>query len=76
MNDNTVPSRHTPEKVELSVHLDSDLLDQIKHLTNNPSKIIETALRQWLRGANYRDDELTRSLPRNPPVPPLGEWND
>ncbi len=76
MNDQTIPSHHPSEKVELSIHLDSDLLDEIKHLTNNPSKVIETALRQWLRGANYRDDELTRSLTRNPPVPPLGEWND
>jgi hypothetical protein len=23
-----------------------------------------------------RDDDLTRHLMRNPPVPPRGEWND
>jgi len=56
--------------------MDAQLLDQIKHLTNDPSKVIETAIRQWLRGERDRDDELTRTLRRNPPVPPRGEWND
>lgn len=68
----TTPS----DKVELSVRLDADLLDQIKHLTKDPSKVIEVAVRQWLSGANRRDDDLTRTLRRNPPVPPKGEWND
>ncbi len=64
------------EKVELAIQLDPDLLDQIQHLTNDPSKVIEVAVRQWLRGGARRDDDLTRSLNRNPPVPPRGEWND
>lgn len=64
------------EKVELSIRLDSDLLDQITHLTNDPSKIIEVAIRQWLKGETLRDDDLTRTPQRNPPVPPRGEWND
>ncbi len=64
------------DKVELSVRLDADLLDQINHLTKDPSKVIEVAVRQWLSGANRRDDDLTRTLRRNPPVPPKGEWND
>lgn len=64
------------EKVEISVHIDPELLDQINHLTSDPSKVIEVAVRQWLRGGNRRDDDLTRSMRRNPPVPPRGEWND
>ncbi len=63
-------------KVEVSIHLDSELLDQVKHLTSDPSRVIEVALRRWLRGSSGRDDELTRTWQRNPPVPPRGEWND
>lgn len=76
MNEPAIDSHRSVEKVEVSVRLDSQLLEEIQHLTNDPSKIIETALRQWLRGETQRDDELTRSLVRNPPVPPRGEWND
>ena len=64
------------DKVEVSIHLDSDLLSQIQHLTSDPSKIIEVAIRQWLKSERNRDDDLTRTLHRNPPVPPRGEWND
>ena len=64
------------EKVEVSVSLDSDLLRQIKFLTDDPSKVIEVAVRPWLRGGARRDDDLTRNLERNPPVPARGEWND
>lgn len=63
------------DKVEISIHLDSELLNQIQHLTNDPSKVIEVAIRQWLRGETQRDDELTRTFGRTP-VPPRGEWND
>ncbi|WP_017716270.1 type II toxin-antitoxin system CcdA family antitoxin [Kamptonema formosum] len=76
MNEPAVDTRRSAEKVEVSVHIDSELVDQLKHLTNDPSKIVETALRQWLRGEVGRDDDLTRHLMRNPPVPPRGEWND
>ena len=64
------------DKVEISIHLDSDLLEKIKHLTNDPSRVIESALKEWLKGERQQDDDLTRSLRRNPPVPPRGEWND
>lgn len=64
------------DKVEISIQLDPELLEQMKHLTNNPSRVIETALKQWLNGERPRDDELARSFSRNPPVPPRGEWND
>jgi hypothetical protein len=76
MNDPVVDSDASSNKVEISVHLDPELLDQIQHLTQDPSKVIEVAVRQWLRGGARRDDELTRTLERNPPVPPRGEWND
>ncbi|MBK4731357.1 type II toxin-antitoxin system CcdA family antitoxin [Oxynema sp. CENA135] len=75
MNDQVVHSDRK-EKVEVSIHLDAELLEQIQHLTNDPSKVIETAVRQWLRGERSRDNDLSRNLLRNPPVPPRGEWND
>ncbi|MEC4982649.1 MAG: type II toxin-antitoxin system CcdA family antitoxin [Oscillatoria sp. PMC 1068.18] len=77
MNDKVVGSPRSDEKVEISIQLDSDLIEQIQHLTNDPSRVIETAIKQWLRGERAeQDDDLSRSLRRNPPVPPRGEWND
>jgi hypothetical protein len=76
MNEPAANSEQLSDKVKLSIQLDADLFDQISHLTNDPSKVIEVAVRQWLRGGARRDDDLTRTLQRNPPVPPRGEWND
>jgi post-segregation antitoxin (ccd killing protein) len=76
MDDNTTSTQRAAEKLEISIHIDSDLIEQIKHLTNDPSRLIETAVKQWLKGERSRDDELTRAFMRNPPVPPRGEWND
>ncbi|PSB29265.1 type II toxin-antitoxin system CcdA family antitoxin [Stenomitos frigidus] len=76
MNEPAVHSYPSTEKVEVSIQLDPDLLEQLKHLTNDPSKVIEVAIRQWLRNQGEREDELARTLKRNPPVPPRGEWND
>jgi len=76
MNDPTLSSERKLDKVEISITLDAELLEQIQHLTSDPSRIIETAIRQWLRGSNQRDDELTRTLIKSPPLPPRGEWND
>lgn len=64
------------DKVEISIQIDAELLEQLRHLTNDPSRVIETAIKEWLKGERSRDDELTRNLQRNPPVPPRGEWND
>ncbi|AUS98922.1 hypothetical protein ACQFX9_08205 [Aliinostoc sp. HNIBRCY26] len=76
MQERTTDAESIPaDKVEISVQLDSELLEQIQHLTDDPSKVIEVAIRQWLRGEILRDDELTRS-PHRIPVPPRGEWND
>lgn len=63
------------EKVEIAIQIDPELVDQIQHLTANPSKVIEVAIRQWLRGEAPRDDELTRT-PYRTPLPPRGDWND
>lgn len=70
MNDSGVDSQPLSGKVSVSIQIDADLLEQISHLTNDPSKVIEVAVRQWLGGGNRRDDDLTRTLRRNPPVPP------
>ncbi len=66
----------TSDKVELSVQIDRELLNQVNHLTSDPAKVIEVALRQWLRGDRRPEEDLIRHLPRNPTVPPKGEWND
>ena len=76
MNNNSLSQSRTTDKIEISIHLDSELVEQIKHLTNDPSRVIETALKEWLNGERQQDDDLTRSFRRNPPVPPRGEWND
>ncbi len=76
MNNRVASSGRSADKVEISIHLDSELLDQIKHLSNDPSRVIETAIKQWLKGEKYEDSELARTFRRNPPVPPRGEWND
>lgn len=64
------------EKVRVSIDLDSEVLDRIRHLTNDPSHVIEKAIKQWLKGDRNEDTDLTRTFQRNPPVPPQGEWND
>lgn len=76
MNENPVSTQRSADKVEISIHLDEEVLEQLKHLTNDPSRIIETAIKQWLQGERDRDDDLTRTFRRNPPLPPRGEWND
>jgi hypothetical protein len=72
---NQAPSSAS-HKVDLSIQIDQELLDQISHLTSDPSKVVEVALRQWLRGDRRYEDDLVRHLPRNPTIPPKGEWND
>ena len=64
------------QKVRVSIDLDSEVLARIKHLTNDPSRVIETAIQQWLNGERNDRTDLTRTFRRNPPVPPQGEWND
>ena len=75
MTENSIDSNSFDDKVEISIQLDSTLLDQLQHLTKEPSKVIEVAIRQWLLAETQRDVELTRTIGRTP-VPPRGEWND
>jgi hypothetical protein len=76
MPEPTLYTSSKEEKVALSIKIDRELLEQVEHLTSDPAKVIETALRQWLKGERDRDEDLARSWHRNPPVPPKGEWND
>ena len=64
------------DKVEISINLDSEVLEQLKLLTNDPSRTIESAIKQWLKGEREVSSDLTRTFRRNPPLPPKGEWND
>ena len=64
------------DKVEISINLDSEVIEQLKLLTNNPSRTIENAIKQWLKGERELNSDLTRTFRRNPPLPPRGEWND
>ena len=50
MNENVVSTERASEKVEVSIQLDPAVLEQIQHLTNDPARIIEVAVKQWLRG--------------------------
>ena len=76
MKDNATEQENSTKKVEVSIHLDSEVLEQLQHLTNNPSKTIEVAIKQWLKGEREASSDLTRTFRRNPPHPPRGEWND
>ncbi|VEP17324.1 conserved hypothetical protein [Hyella patelloides LEGE 07179] len=71
-----IEQQNFPSKVEISINLDSDVLEQLKLLTNDPSRTIENAIKQWLKGEREISGDLTRTFRRNPPLPPRGEWND
>ena len=71
-----VEKKSSSDKVEISINLDSEVLEQLKLLTNNPSRTIENAIKQWLKGEREISSDLTRTFRRNPPLPPKGEWND
>ena len=76
MNDDLSPLERSRERIRVSIDLDSEILEQIKHLTNDPSRVIEVAIKQWLNGEREDNTDLTRTFRRNPPLPPNGEWND
>ena len=71
-----VGQKSSTDKVEVSINLDPEVLEQLKLLTNDPSKTIENAVKQWLKGEREVGSDLTRTWGRNPPLPPRGEWND
>lgn len=71
-----VEQQRSADKVQISIDLDSEVLEQLKLLTNDPSRTIENAIKQWLKGEREISSDLTRTFHRNPPLPPRGEWND
>jgi hypothetical protein len=71
-----IKQQRPTDKVEISINLDSEVLEQLKLLTNDPSRTIENAIKQWLKGEREIGSDLTRTFRRNPPLPPRGEWND
>ncbi len=71
-----IEQKRSSHKVEISINLDSEVLEQLKLLTNDPSRTIENAIKQWLKGEREVNSDLTRTFGRNPPLPPRGEWND
>jgi hypothetical protein len=71
-----IKQQRPTDKVEISINLDSEVLEQLKLLTNDPSRTIENAIKQWLKGEREISSDLTRTFRRNPPLPPRGEWND
>ena len=73
---NEAKKESSTDKVEISINLDSEVLEQLKLLTNDPSRTIESAIKQWLKGEREVSSDLTRTFRRNPPLPPKGEWND
>jgi Post-segregation antitoxin CcdA len=75
MEETSLPEKMA-EQEKISIQIDSALLEQLRHLTNDPSRIIEAAIKQWLRGERDQDNELSRTFRKNPTVPPRGEWND
>ena len=76
LTQDSLDTSRTKDKIKVSIDLDLEVLEQIQHLTNDPGRVIETAIKQWLRGERNGDTDLTRTFQRNPPVPPQGEWND
>jgi CTP:molybdopterin cytidylyltransferase MocA len=58
------------------VNLDPALLAELREVTDEPARAIDTAVRQWLQRRAIKESDTSRPLPVNPFVPPRGEWND
>jgi hypothetical protein len=58
------------------VALDPALLAELREVTDEPARAIDTAVRQWLQRRAIKESDTSRPLPVNPFVPPRGEWND
>ncbi len=61
---------------EARVALDPALLAELREVTDEPARVIDTAVRQWLQRRAIKESDTSRPLPVNPLVPPRGEWND
>ena len=64
------------EKNYSKVELDPALLAELAEVTNNPTEVIDVAIRQWLQRRSIKEADNSRPLTMNPMVPPRGEWND
>jgi hypothetical protein len=73
MSDNLPPDA---EKSRKPFELDPALLAELSEVTNNPTEVIDVAIRQWLQRRAIKEADNSRPLTMNPMVPPRGEWND
>ncbi|AFY75411.1 hypothetical protein Syn7502_03574 [Synechococcus sp. PCC 7502] len=64
------------EKKRKPIELDPALLAELSEVTNNPTEVIDVAIRQWLQRRAIKEADNSRPLTMNPIVPPRGEWND
>jgi hypothetical protein len=73
MSDNTFTDAEESRK---PIELDPALLAELSEVTNNPTEVIDVAIRQWLQRRAIKEADNSRPLTMNPTVPPRGEWND
>jgi hypothetical protein len=66
----------TESKRDRKVDVDPALLAELAEVTNDPTQVIDTAIRQWLQRRAIKEADSSRPLTMNPVVPPRGEWND
>ncbi len=71
-----VETRVEVSEREARVALDPALLAELREVTDEPARAIDTAVRQWLQRRAIKESDTSRPLPVNPLVPPRGEWND
>jgi hypothetical protein len=64
------------EKSRKPYELDPALLAELSEVTNNPTEVIDVAVRQWLQRRSIKEADNSRPMTMNPVVPPRGEWND
>ncbi len=74
----TTGASGSSSRVQVSLELDPQLVAELAEFSDDPSHLVEQALREWLRTQSHSgfEGERSRELRSNPPVPPRGEWND
>ncbi|MFQ3679466.1 MAG: hypothetical protein SNJ60_03015 [Pseudanabaenaceae cyanobacterium] len=70
------PTVEVPSVTGNRVTLDPALLAELREVTDEPARAVDTAVRQWLQRRAIKESDTSRPLPVNPFVPPRGEWND
>jgi hypothetical protein len=71
-----MPEHAGQKKAIKPIEVDPALLAELSEVTNDPSQVIDTAIRQWLQRRAIKEADTSRPLTMNPVVPPRGEWND